>query len=305
MKLSIIIPVYKGAKTIKPLFEGIKLACEKHQYNFEVIFVWDCGPDNSWEKIIEIKKEFPSLVKAIQLSRNFGQHNAIICGFAHARGDFIITMDEDLQHNPEDIKLLVEKQTQANFDVVYGRYSVRQHSWFRNTTSQFLKKLLEFGIPDLNKDYSAFRLLKRDVALATVEMQNSYTFLDGYLSWITTNVGSVEVSHQTRQGGESSYTLNKLIRHSINIFVTFSDLPIKLVTSLSMLFFVFTFAYAIYIALQKLLFNSLVPGFASMMVLLGFGIGSILFGISVIGQYIHRINHKTTRRPNYRVAEVL
>jgi undecaprenyl-phosphate 4-deoxy-4-formamido-L-arabinose transferase len=168
-----------------------------------------------------------------------------------------------------------------------------------------LKKLLEIGIPDLHKNYSAYRIIKRDIALTTVNMQNSYTFLDGYLSWITTNVGAVHVSHSIRQGGISSYTLKKLINHSVNIFVTFSSLPIKLVTYLSLIFFIFTFAYAIYVLMEKLIFNNLVPGFASIVVLLGFGIGSILFGISVIGEYIRSINQKTTKRPNYKVHTIL
>jgi undecaprenyl-phosphate 4-deoxy-4-formamido-L-arabinose transferase len=305
MVLSFVIPVYHGEQTVQPLFAAILKACKEYNYQFEVVFIWDCGPDKSWEKILELKASYPSEIKAIRLSRNFGQHNAIICGFANARGDLMVTMDEDLQHNPGDVKLLVEKQKEGDYDIVYGHYPDRQHNGFRNFTSRLLKKLLEFGIPDLHKDYSAYRIIKRDIALATIDMQNSYTFLDGYFSWITTNVGSVLVSHNRRLGGVSSYSMKKLVSHSVNIFVTFSDLPIKLVTYLSLLFFVFTFGYAIYILLQKLIFNNLVPGFASMIVLLGFGIGSILFGISVLGEYIHRINLKTTRRPNFRISEIL
>lgn len=305
MDLSFIIPVYHGEQTVQPLFDAIKKACTEYNYHFEVVFIWDCGPDRSWEKILELKAKFPAEVKAICLSRNFGQHNAIICGFTHARGDFMVTMDEDLQHNPDEVKLLVAKQEENDYDMVYGHYPDLKHTGFRNFASRVLKKLLEIGIPDLHKDYSAFRIIKREIALATVEMQNSYTFLDGYFSWITANVGSVQVSHNIRYGGVSSYTLKKLISHSINIFVTFSNLPIKLVTYLSLVFFFFTFGYAIYILLEKLIFNNLIPGFASMVVLLGFGIGSILFGISVIGEYIHRINLKTTRRPNFRISQIL
>lgn len=305
MNLSIIIPVYNGEQTVVPLFAAIQNACVKNGYQYEVIFVWDCGPDKSWDQIVQLKTAYPDQIKAIRLSRNFGQHNAIICGFANANGDFMVTMDEDLQHNPEDLPLLIEKQKIADYDVVYGNYLVRQHNGFRNFTSNILKMLLKTGIPELHKDYSAYRLIKRDVALATTEMQNSYTFLDGYLSWITTNVNSVEVSHNSRQGGESSYTFKKLVSHSINIFITFSNLPIKLVTTLSLIFIIFTSGYSIYIFLQKLLFNNLIPGFASMIVLMGFGVGSILFGISVIGEYIHRINLKTTKRPNYRISSIL
>jgi glycosyltransferase involved in cell wall biosynthesis len=305
MKLSFIIPVYNGEHTVKPLFFAIKKASEKYQYEYEVLFVWDCGPDKSWDKIIEIKNEFPTKVIAVRLSRNFGQHNAIICGFSIASGDFMVTMDEDLQHNPNDINLLIEKQKEKDFDVVYGYYPTRQHSRFRNLTSKTLKKILEIGIPELNKDYSAYRLIKREIALSTLDMQNSYTFLDGYLSWITTDINSVEVSHSPRLGGKSSYNINKLINHSINIFITFSNLPLKLVTYLALIFFAFTFGYSLFILFQKVYLNNLIPGFASIIILLGVGIGSILFGVAVLGEYIHRINLKTTKRPNYNIKQIL
>lgn len=304
-KISIIIPVYHGEATIAPLFEKIKEACEKHTYSYEVLFIWDCGPDQSWQQIQLLKNSYPDHIMAIHLSRNFGQHNAIICGFEHASGDFIVTMDEDLQHDPSEIQKLIEKQKSGDFDVVYGKYAQRKHNSFRNITSRTLKKMLEIGIPELHKDYSAYRLIKKETAKACINMQNSYTFLDGYISWITTNVSSVEVTHSTRQAGESSYTLKKLIAHSINIFVTFSSLPIKIVTWLSLSFFAFTFFYTIYTLIQKLFFKSLIPGYTSIMVLLGFGIGAILFGISVLGEYIHRINLKTTKRPNYSVKQIL
>jgi glycosyltransferase involved in cell wall biosynthesis len=305
MILSFIIPVFHGEHTVQPLFNAILKACNDANYEFEVIFIWDFGPDKSWESILKIKTEFPSQVIAIRLSRNFGQHNAIICGFAHAKGDFMITMDEDLQHNPDDIKLLFQRQLEKDYDVVYGYHPYLRHPWYRNITSKILRKILVIGIPGLHKDYSAFRLIKRELALAMLDMQNSYTFLDGYISWNTNSVSSVSVSHNARFRGQSSYSVKKLIKHSVNIFVTFSTLPIRFVTILSVLFFMFTFGYSIYVLLQKLLFNNLIPGYASIIVLLGFGIGSILLGISVIGEYIHRINLKTTRRPNFRISEIL
>jgi glycosyltransferase involved in cell wall biosynthesis len=301
MYLSFIIPVYNGEQTVQPLFERIKKACKTYNYKFEVVFVWDCGPDKSWEKIMELKTKFPSEVKAIRLSRNFGQHNAIICGFANAQGDFMVTMDEDLQHNPDQVNLLVEKQKVGDYDVVYGYSPELKHNGFRNLTSRVLKKLLEFGMPDLNKDYSAYRIIKRNIAFATCEMQNSYTFLDGYLSWITTNIGSVQISHNIRQAGESSYTLNKLIKHSINIFVTFSDLPLKMVTYSSFIFLTFSIIFSGLTLYKKIMLKVIVPGYSSTIILISLGFGLILFALGIIGEYIHRINQKTTKRPNYKV----
>jgi len=305
MKYSFIIPVYHGENTLASLFDSINTACLKYELDFEVVFVYDCGPDKSWSVITELKKQFPELITAIRLSRNYGQHNALICGFEYAKGDFFVTMDEDLQHDPNEIISLINKQGEENYDLVYGHYPERKHNSFRNITSLLLKKSLEIGIPELHKNYSAYRLIKRDIALATTKMQNSYTFLDGYLSWITTDVTSVEVKHHERLAGLSSYTLKKLIRHSVNIFVTFSNLPIKIVTIMSLLFFLFTSSYAGAILVKKILYNDLIPGFASMIVLTGFGFSAILFGIAVLGEYIQRINLKTTKRPNYNINTVL
>ncbi len=304
MFLSIIIPVYNGEGTLNQLFHQIKVFCELKHYSFEVVLVWDCGPDKSLEVIISLKNKFPTLIKAIKLSRNFGQHNAIICGFEIAKGDYIITMDEDLQHLPDDIEFLIQKQKEGDFDVVYGNYEKRKHSGFRNITSLLLKRFIKIGIPELHQDYSAFRILKSSTAKSTIEMRNSYTFLDGYISWITTNTSSCIVSHHERAAGSSSYSIKKLIAHSINIFVTFSDLPIKIVTWSSIGFFLFTFGYSAWVLLQKLIYNNLVPGFASMIILLSFGIGSILLALGILGQYLHRINLKTTKRPNFVCSEI-
>ncbi|WP_227609315.1 glycosyltransferase family 2 protein [Hymenobacter translucens] len=303
---SIIIPVYRGENTIGPLARQIRQYFTQSGESFEIIFVYDCGPGRSWSVIQELRQELgPEVVKAIRLSRNFGQHNALICGFRLARGRFLVTMDEDLQHDPADIGLLARCQQEGDYDVVYGKYDTLQHSGFRNMTSRMLKKLLKLGLPDLHPDYTAFRLLKADIARYCLNMSNSYTFLDGYLTWVTNNVGSVTVRHQEGAAGASSYTLTKLIEHSVNIFVTFSDLPIRLLTLTSVAVFLFTTLYSLYIIIRKLFFNDLSQGFASLIIAIGFGIGLLLLGMGILGEYIHRINLKTTRRPSFVEREVL
>lgn len=303
--LSIVIPVYNGEKTIERLFAHIQAFCNSKEYSYEVIFVWDCGADNSWKVIKKLKDQFPYIVKGIHLSRNFGQHNALICGFEQAKGEFIVTMDEDLQHLPEDIDILMKVQQKFDSDVVYGAYPRGKHSSYRNVTSNILKKLIQIGIQDLHHDYSAFRFIKIDIAKACINMQNSYTFLDGYLSWITHRFSSCSIKHQKRIAGKSSYTVRKLVRHSINIFVTFSDLPIKIVSWFSFLFFLFATGYSLIILIEKLFFKILIPGYASTIILLSFGFGTILLALGIIGQYIHRINLKTTKRPNYYISRIL
>ena len=303
MKYSIIIPVYNGEQTLVALNQKLHNFFEKKS-TFEIIFVYDCGKDNSWEVLLGIKKKFPETVKLIRLSRNFGQHNALICGFEYAKGDFIITMDEDLQHAPEDIQILIEKQQEKDFDVVYGKYETRKHTVFRNLTSSILKKIIEIGIPDIHPDYTAFRLIKSQVAKTCVNMRNSYTFLDGYLSWVTTHCDSCVVSHHERQGGVSAYTLSKLINHTINIFVTFSNLPIRFLTTMSFVVLFLMSLYSAYVVFRKLIFDDFAMGYPSLVIIIGFGIGLIMLALGIIGEYIYRINLKTTQRPNYNIDEI-
>jgi len=305
IQYSVVVPVYNGETTVNSLFEEIKCFFEKFYYTYEVVFVYDCGKDNSWIKLKELKSKYPDTVKLIKLSRNFGQHNALICGFEQAKGDFIITMDEDLQHSPEDIILMINKQNESNSDVIYGKYEELNHSIFRNFSSTILKNIIRIGIPEIHPDYTAFRLIKASVAKSTVEMRNSYTFLDGYLSWITTDVQSCVVTHHERQGGKSSYTYNKLINHTINIFVTFSDLPIRFLSSFSILLLIGMCFFATYIVIRKWIFNDLAMGYPSLILAIGFGVGLIMLALGIIGEYIYRINLKTTKRPNYKVVEIL
>lgn len=303
---SVVIPVYRGEATLRPLTLQLQAAFQELGQAFEIVFVCDGGPDNSWQVIQALRAELGAdIIRAVQLSRNFGQHNALLCGFGHVRGRFIITMDEDLQHRPADIARLIQRQAEADFDVVYGKYETQQHSGFRNLTSRAMRRLLRLGIPDLHPDYSAFRLIKREVARHCLEMRNSYTFLDGYLTWVTNHVASVPVVHQERPSGTSAYTLGKLITHSINIFATFSDLPIRLLSITSVLVFLLTSTYSVYVLIRKFLYNDFLSGFPSLIISIGFGVGLLLLGMGILGEYIHRINLKTTRRPNFVERQIL
>ena len=304
MLYSIIIPVYNGEQTVDNLYTRIKQFFTD-KYNYEVIFVYDCGKDNSWEVLLKIKMQNPQNVKLIRLSRNYGQHNALICGFEYAKGDFIVTMDEDLQHAPEDIQKLIDKQKEMDYDVVYGKYEIRNHSRFRNAGSSILKRIIDVGVPDIHPDYSAFRLIKAGIAKSCITMRNSYTFLDGYISWITTNCSSCIVSHSERQGGVSAYTFSKLINHTINIFVTFSNLPIRFLTKLSFFVLFVMTLYSTYIIIRKLVFNDLAMGYPSLVIIVGFGVGLIMLALGIIGEYIYRINLKTTQRPNYNIDKTI
>ena len=305
VKLSFVIPVYHGEKTIEPLFERIQSYCTEYNHTYEVIFVWDCGPDNSWNIIKSLKKLNPNIITGVKLSRNFGQHNAIICGCSLAKGTFIVTMDEDLQQDPYDVEKLLTEQLVDDFDVVYGKFPDPKHSLFRNITSTTLKKTLQYSIPELHKDYSPLRLIRSEIALELPTLKNSYTFLDGYLTWLTKSVSSIPVTHHQRLNGQSSYTISKLIEHSINIFITFSNFPIRLLTKTAFLTFVVTLIYSCDIIYNKIVGDITIPGYASLMILIGVSTALIMGGLGIVGEYLFRVNQKTTKRPTFHPKEIL
>lgn len=305
ISFSVVIPVFRGENTLGPLFDGLNTFFQEYGASFEVIFVWDCGSDESKSTIEDLKSKHPDIIKCLLLSRNFGQHNATICGLEYATGDFVVTMDEDLQHNPRDIALLAAKQKEGNFDVVYGSYEELKHSAFRNITSRILKRLLSIGIPDLHRDYSAFRFIRQKIAKQLPSFRNSYTFLDGYMAWVTTKVTSCTVTHSKSGEDNSSYTLSKLVNHSVNIFITFSRLPIRAITVASFVSFLLGLVYSAYLVVRQLLYHDLQSGFPTLTIILTLGISLILVSIGIIGEYLFNISLRTAQRPNYSVSEKL
>jgi len=301
IRYSLVIPVFRATDSLRQIVDR----CHKLDIasELEIILVYDGGRKESLEVIQELAKDNENVV-GVKLSRNYGQHNAIISGTSVSKGQWVLTMDEDLQHHPEDFDKLIKRQAETNASVVYGVYKELSHNSFRNITSRLMKFILQKGIPELYLDYTAFRMIEGKIAREMCNMQNSYTFLDGYLSWLTQDFASIEIEHHDSEAGESAYTLRKLIEHSVNIFVTFSGLPIRLLTYTSGILFVLSFGYASWIVVSSLTIKSYEAGFPTMVALIGFGFSFVLLGLGVIGEYIQRINLKTTNRPNYRIDDI-
>ena len=304
MNISLVIPVFNGEHTLESLYSSIRSELDG-RYRYEVIFVYDCGSDQSWQVITKLKATYSEEIVAIRLTRNFGQHNAIICGIERARGDFIVTMDEDGQHDPADIPRLLQVAQEGEFDVVYGNPVLRSHTSWRNWSSNMMKLLLRHAIPELPPYYSPYRVINKRIARILPTMRNSYTFLDGYLTWITQSFGCCDVRHHKRIGGVGGYTLRKLIEHSVNIIVTFSNLPLRLMTIASMGVLSCVMVYSAYVLARALIYHDFAKGFPTLVIASGVSCSAILFAIGIVGEYIYRINQKTTRRPNFVITEEL
>jgi undecaprenyl-phosphate 4-deoxy-4-formamido-L-arabinose transferase len=300
LQISVVIPVYKAEACLHELYRRLRAALETITTDFEIILVEDCGGDRSWEIIQKLAQVDPR-VKGMQLSRNFGQHAATICGFAQSQGHWVVTLDDDLEQSPEDIPALLAKAEQG-YALVYGVYPQRAHVFWRNMTSALARYLFKKAIPQLNDVYTSFRLIDGELAREVCRFESPFSFVDGYLSWLTSNCASVEVGHSARAHGGSNYTFRKLLVHTINIFVTFSDLPLRLASWVGLGSFLIGMFWLCYLLLMKLFGGITASGFTSLMAgIVLFG-GIQLFVLGIFGEYLSRINFKTSRKPLYLLA---
>lgn len=299
---SVIVPVYRGSKSIGELRRRLAAALESLGQAYEVIFVDDRGSLENWPAIQNLCATNPSLVRGIRLSRNFGQHAATLCGIAHARGEWIVTIDEDLEQPPESVPALLKKAEEGH-QVVYGVNESRSHAWWRNLTSELGRTLFKFAIPSLNREYTSFRVIHRSVANGLERFQSPFTFIDGYISWITHNYATVVVPHDPRFHGKSSYSVRMLVAHMINIFVTFSDLPLRIATWLGLSASLGGAVWGASILVAKLTGAVSVSGYASIMAGMTFLGGLQLLILGIFGEYLARINFKTASMPLFLVEQ--
>lgn len=300
IQLSIVIPVYRSQATLSELHRRLVAIFETVEPSFEILFVEDGGGDNSWQVIQEIAGR-DSRVHGIQLSRNFGQHAATICGFSQAKGEWIATLDDDLEQIPEWLPKLYEKALEGH-DLVYGVYPQRSHSWWRNATSSTARWMFQKAIPSLNYSYTSFRVARGSLARELERFDSPFPFVDGYLSWLTNSCVSVEVPHGVREHGVSNYTIRRLVTHTINIFVTFSDLPLRLATWLGLATFALGMMWLLFIFFRYMFGGISVSGFASTMgaILLFGGVQLLMLGI--FGEYLGRMNFKSSRKPLFLIG---
>jgi polyisoprenyl-phosphate glycosyltransferase len=304
MDVSVVIPVFRGEKTLQELFRRIKDALEG-TFSFEVVFVHDGGSELSWEIICELKNAQRKFIKAIRLDGNYGQHNAILCGIEYSEANLIITMDEDLQHAPEDIISLINCQKENNSDLVYGYYIKRNHSIIRNIASYLLKAVLRRTIKGLHKDYSSFRLIKTDPAIQITKMKSLYSFIDGYLAQLNIKVNSIPVYHFKSNVGVSSYSMKKLLKHTLFIFLSFSKYPMKFFKRISLFSFLFFVSYGVYVMCRKLFIADILSLYSVVILLLSFGVGLFFFGLWKLGWVINRFKELGFKEPKFIVVKII
>jgi len=301
-RISIVIPVYNSEATLRSLHDRLTAVLGKLGYDYEILFVDDGSADDSWQ-VLKQMRELDDRVKIITLMRNFGQHNAIFCGLSHSTGDYIITMDDDLQNPPEEIVKLIDK-IEEGYDVVYGDYISKQHNGFRNLGSTAILKVYKFAF-NLEGNATSFRILRRNVVEAILAYDMNYTFIDGLLAWYTRSIGHVSVNHARRSTSKSGYSMRKLLTLSLNLLTNFSLMPLQLATLLGISTSFFGFAMAFYFIMKKLIIGVEVTGYTSLIVVITFFSGLQLLALGMIGEYLGRVHLNINKKPQYAVREKL
>ncbi len=298
--LSVVIPVYRSAAGLPMLIETLESVLPTLAAQYEILLIDDGSPDGSWDAIRAITLANDH-VRGFTLMRNYGQHNALLCGIRQARYPIIVTMDDDLQHPPAEIHKLLEKLDEG-YDVVYGTPLREQHGLLRDLASQITKWVLQgsMGV-DIARNVGAFRVLRTQLRDAFATYSSSYVSIDVLLTWGTTRFAAVAVQHDPRRYGTSNYTLAKLIRHALNMITGFSVLPLQIASLVGFVLALFGAVVLIYVVGRALLFGTIVPGFAFLASTIAIFSGAQLFALGVIGEYLARIHFRTMDRPVYTV----
>ena len=302
--MSVVVPVYNSAATLPLLIERLMAVLKTLNGSFEIIFINDGSRDGSWDLLCQIQRTYPEQIVAIQLMRNFGQHNALMCGFRHARGRYIVTMDDDLQHPPEEIPKLLTAISTGNDDLVYGSADRRQHHAWRNLGSWLVnvvyRKLFRTSVT-----ISSFRIMTHELLETIFSYTLNYTFVDGLLAWNTQRIGEVIVDHHPRRTGRTGYSPAKLIALALNLFTNFSLLPLQIVSIVGFAASSAGLAAGGYYLLRYFQDNINVPGYASTIVSILVLGGVQLLSLGIIGEYLGRLHLNVNRKPQYTVRTVL
>jgi undecaprenyl-phosphate 4-deoxy-4-formamido-L-arabinose transferase len=299
--ISVVVPVYKSASTLRLLTQRLKPVLKELGVAYEAILVDDGSGDDTWNTISTLSCEEPWL-KGIRLMRNYGQHNALLCGIRAARHEVIVTIDDDLQNPPEEIAGLLSKLVEG-YDVVYGTPVQETHGFLRDMASVITKIAMQNAMgTETARLVSAFRAFRSHLRGGFASYQSPFVSIDVLLTWATTCFASVKVQHDPRKTGKSNYTFRNLVRHAINMMTGFSVLPLQIASVFGFSFTLFGMAALAYVLGRYLIQGSSVPGFPFLASMIAIFSGAQLFALGIIGEYLARMHFRIIERPAYAVA---
>lgn len=303
-KVSFVIPCYRSEKTVEYVVAEIKSTMAESGYEYEIVLVNDCSPDNTMGTIRRLC-ESDNHIKGIGFARNFGQHAALMAGLRQAEGDYVVCLDDDGQTPADEVHKLLEK-LEEGYDAVYAAYDHKQHSAFRNLGSKVNELMTRMMLDKPAELYiSSYFAVKRFVVDDMIRYENSYPYVIGLVLRTTKNITNVLVHHREREEGSSGYTFKKLLGLWFNGFTAFSVKPLRLATCVGAFSAFVGFIYGFYTIIKKLINPDVPMGFSSTMAAIVFFGGMIMIMLGLIGEYIGRIYISLNNSPQYVIRERL
>jgi undecaprenyl-phosphate 4-deoxy-4-formamido-L-arabinose transferase len=302
IRYSVVIPVYGAENALEKVYRSL-VSFFENRYTYEIIFVDDASTDNSWEVLKKLKQE-ASHMTIIRMSKNFGQHGATVCGFKHAKGDFIITIDDDLEVHPKEIQKLIDNQEQSRADLVYGLYKKQNQPFFRGLFSNAYKLLSKLEGPQKGKG-SSFRLMKKSLTDKLVQNHRQFVFIDELCLWYTKKLAFVNVEANPDFIDKQRYKMTGLFKLTSTIIMFSSTLPLRLVTRIGFTLAAVNFLAGIFYLIKKFFLKVDVEGYTSIIVSILFSTGMIIFCLGIIAQYISQSMRALNNAPSYNEDEII
>jgi glycosyltransferase involved in cell wall biosynthesis len=304
VRYSAVIPAYNSAPVVA---ETIARTCrffESIGESYEVIVVNDGSRDDTWNVIDQCARANANVV-AINLLRNYGQHTAVLCGLRHSVGDYAITLDDDLQNPPEEIRHLIAKASEG-YDLVFGQFRKKRHAWHRRIGTWLIGVLNTkiFGKPD-DLVLTNFRMIRRDVIERMCGYRTNYPYIPGLALMFSSRRANVLVEHERRESGESQYSLFKILQLVLRILFSYSTYPLRTVSMIGGTVAAVSFAIGMTLLVRALLVRSEVLGWASIVVLLSFFNGTAMMCLAMLGEYTVRLLNQTSGQSDYHVREIV
>lgn len=298
--VSVVVPVYNSAAYLGTLAEHIDAALAGTDY--ELIFVNDGSSDESWARISDLAQSRPQIT-GLNLSRNYGQHNALLAGIRAAKNGVVVTLDDDGQNPPREIPALLGRLCDG-VDLVYGTPRDPQHGLWRNAGTRLTKLVLRPVMGGtIGHKVTPFRAFRRELVEAFAEFEAPFVSIDALLNWATTRVASVEVDHISREHGRSSYSLPKLAGYALTLLTGFSTRPLRFASFIGFASTLLGLGLLVFVIVRYATAGTAVPGFAFLACMIALFSGAQLLTLGIIGEYLARVHERTMNRPAYVVRE--
>ena len=301
--ISLVIPTYKGAKTLNDLIEELISTFKNH--NIEIVVINDCSPDSTHEEMETLIGKYPKKLTYLKFSKNYGEHSAVMAGLRNCGGEIVIILDDDFQNPPDEALKLAEYTLENNYDVVFTKYKIKNDSFLRNIMSKIANMSAQV-ILKKPKDlyFSSFKAIKKNIVNEIINYEGPFPYIDGLILSITNNFNSFEVKHDERKKGESSYNITKLAKHYGNLITNFSTIPIHFFSILGLIITLISLLFIVITVIEKILNPNLPLGYSTLITVIVFFSGVQILFLGLIGEYVGKILKNVNKEKQYNISYI-